>query len=200
MKKEQLQQQMEFILEVDKLKQIGRQTYLHDASRKENDAEHSWHLAMMTLILSEYANEEVDKFRVMAMVLVHDLVEIDAGDTYAYDAAANETKPDRELKAAERIFNILPKQQAEFIRELWDEFEQNVTPEARFAHALDNLQPLMLNDATNGKAWREHQVKRSQVEKRNEKTKLGSVDLWNYVNELIQQNVDKGNLIDDGNE
>ena len=142
---ERLQQQMEFIAEVDKLKKIGRQSYLTDSSRKENDAEHSWHLAMMAIFLSEYAKEEVDVLHVISMVLIHDLVEIDAGDTYAYDTEGNKSKRAREEKAAERIFNILPEDQAKKVRDLWEEFEANETPEANFANALDRVQPIMLN-------------------------------------------------------
>ena len=189
-----LDKQMKFILEADKLKQIGRQTYLHDKSRKENDAEHSWHLALMALLLGEYANEKVDNLHVMAMVLIHDLVEIDAGDTYAYDEAAHKTKREREIKAAERIFSILPQEQAEYVRGLWDEFEEGETMEAKFAHALDNVQPLMLNHASDGLSWRERGIKREQVEKRNRMTKEGSTKLWNYVEEILDENVNKGNL------
>ncbi len=193
---DRLKKQMEFILEVDKLKKIGRQTYISDASRKENDAEHSWHLALMAVLLSEHANEAVDVLKVITMVLIHDLVEIDAGDTYAYDEAANLSKRQREEAAADRIFNILPKDQAVKIRDLWEEFEACETPEAKFARALDNVQPVMLNNATGGRAWREHQVKLSQVQKRNEKTKIGSNSLWEQVNQLFLDNVKKGNLKD----
>lgn len=193
---DRLKKQMEFILEVDKLKKIGRQTYISDASRKENDSEHSWHLALMAVLLSEYANSTVDVLKVITMVLIHDIVEIDAGDTYAYDKVANETKRQREEAAADRIFNILPKEQAENMRTLWEEFEACETPEAKFARALDNVQPVILNDATDGKAWREHQVELNQVKKRNEKTKAGSEDLWEYVNYLFNVNVKKGNIID----
>lgn len=197
MKKEistRLEKQMAFILEADKLKQIGRQTYLHDGLRKENDAEHSWHLALMALLLGEYANDNIDILRVMAMVLIHDLVEIDAGDTYAYDREAHKTKRERELKGAERIFSILPQDQAKYVRELWDEFEEGETMEAKFAHSLDNVQPLMLNDASDGLSWRERGIKREQVEQRNQTTKLGSEQLWNYVEKILDENVNKGNL------
>lgn len=195
---ERLEQQLAFIKEIDGLKKIGRQTYLKDASRKENDAEHSWHLAVMALLLSEYSNEPVDVLRVMSMVLIHDVVELDAGDTYAYDDAGNATKRERELAAAERIFRILPKDQAEHLRGLWDEFEAAQTPEAKFAHTLDNLQPMMLNDATGGKAWREHQVKLSQVMRRQEKTGEGSEAIWAYAKKhLIDKNVELGAIIKD---
>ena len=137
--KRRIDKQMEFLLEVDKLKMISRQTYLSNAKRKENDAEHSWHLAMMCLLLSEYANEEVDVLHVMSMVLIHDIIEIDAGDTYAYDEEANSTKVERELAAAERLFHLLPDDQAERMRGLWDEFEECKTPEAKFANTLDKV-------------------------------------------------------------
>lgn len=191
---ERLQKQMDFILEIDKLKKITRQSYISDASRFENDTEHSWHLAMMCMLLSEYANEDVDAFHVMKMVLIHDIIEIDAGDTYAYDEKANASKREREEKAADRLFNILPQDQAGEVRDLWEEFEKNETPEALFAHTLDNLQPLMLNDATDGKAWRNHKVEKAQIMKRNEKTALGAKELWNYAETLIDKNVKKGNI------
>ena len=188
---------MEFILEVDKLKKIGRQTYLSDASRKENDAEHSWHLALMAVLLGEYANEKIDILKFITMVLIHDVVEIDAGDTYAYDEGAKTTQRAREEAAADRIFNILPKDQAEYMRELWEEFEERKTPEAQFARTLDNTQPVMLNDATDGLAWREHEVKLSQFMGRNKDTHKGSEDIWKYMEQLFKDNVSKGNLIED---
>ena len=174
---ERLEKQMEFILEVDKVKKIVRQTYLSDASRKENDAEHSWHLALMAVLLKEYSNEEVDLAKVIPMVLIHDLVEIDAGDTYAYDEAGAETKRERETKAADRIFGLLPGDQGTWFRELWEEFEAYETAEAKFAHVLDNAQPLLLNDASNGRSWAEHGVHKSQIYKRNEHTSEGSREI-----------------------
>lgn len=193
-----IEQQLDFMREIDGMKQIGRQTYLRDASRKENDAEHSWHLAMMALIMSEHANESIDVLRVISMVLVHDLVELDAGDTYAYDDAGNATKRQREVAAADRIFHILPEDQAVFVRDLWDEFEAAETPEAKFAHTLDNIQPMMLNDATDGKAWKEHEVKVSQILHRNEHTMDGSQEMWDYAKEhMIEKNVKRGVIIDD---
>ena len=191
---ERLKQQMEFVLEADKIKKIGRQTYLHDASRKENDAEHSWHLALMCILLNEYSNQEIDVLKTISMVLIHDMVEIDAGDTYAYDEAGNATKRERELKAADRIFNILPSDQAEKFRALWDEFEEGQTAEAKFALTLDKIQPLMLNDATDGRAWREHNVHCDSVYKRNSNTGAGSLKLWEYAKGLIDRNVEKKNL------
>lgn len=188
---DRMQKQIDFILEVDKEKRIGRQTYLTGTPRKENDAEHSWHLALMALLMQEYVNEPVDITRVVFMVLIHDLVEIDAGDTYAYDAAGNETKRARELAAAERIFNILPEDQAAYVRGLWDEFEESKTPEAKYANTLDKIQPLLLNDATGGIAWKEHDVAASQVFSRNARTHEGSEALWAYGKTLIERNKGK---------
>lgn len=189
---ERLQQQMEFIAEVDKLKKIGRQSYLTDSSRKENDAEHSWHLAMMAIFLCEYAKKDVDVLHVVSMVLIHDLVEIDAGDTYAYDTEGNKSKRAREEKAADRIFNILPDDQAKKLRDLWEEFEANETPEANFANALDRVQPIMLNHKSDGKAWAEHGVELSQILSRNVNVEKGAPKLWEYTMEnYIQPNVGK---------
>lgn len=194
---ERLKKQLDFLLEADKSKQVFRQTYLSDGSRKENDAEHSWHLALMCVLLGEYAGEPVDKLRTITMVLIHDIIEIDAGDTYAYDEAGNATKRERELRAAERIFSLLPEDQAAYVRALWEEFEEGETPEAKFAVALDKFQPLLLNDATDGRAWREHGIRVSQVLKRNERTAEGSARLWEYAAGLIEKNAELGNLEDD---
>ena len=194
---DRLDKQMKFILEVDKLKNVYRQTYISDASRKENDSEHSWHLAIMCLLLKEYANESIDLIKVITMVLIHDIVEIDAGDTYAYDFEAAETKKEKEFKAAERIFNILPKDQADDFRKIWDEFEEGETSEAKFANALDKVQPLMLNDSTRGISWRHHYIKKDQVLKRNKNTSDGSKQLWEYCMGLIDRNVEDGNLLTD---
>ncbi|MBE5940201.1 MAG: HD domain-containing protein [Lachnospiraceae bacterium] len=191
---ERLKKQMDFILEIDRLKKITRQTYISDASRFENDTEHSWHLAMMCMLLSEHAGGNVDMLKVMKMVLIHDIVEIDAGDTYAYDEAANATKRERELKAADRIFGLLPDDQGKELRTLWDEFEEWQTEEAKFAHTLDNIQPIMLNAATDGLAWRNHSVHKNQIMKRNERTAEGSEVLWEYGISLIEENIDKGNI------
>lgn len=191
---ERLQKQLDFILELDQLKYITRQSYVADGSRHENDAEHSWHLALMAMLLSEYANEPVDVLHVVKMVLIHDAVEIDAGDTYAYDDVGNATKREREESAADRIFNILPEDQAKEMRDIWEEFEANETPEARFANALDRIQPIMLNDITGGRAWREHKVASTQVIKRNQNTHLGSEQLWGYAKALVEKNRNLGNL------
>lgn len=195
MKKERLKQQFEFIREIDKEKFIGRQTYLSDGIRKENDAEHAWHMALMTILLSEYANEEIDVLKTVTMLLIHDLVEIDAGDTYAYDEEGKKTKEEREQKAAKRIYGLLPKDQQQKLRQLWDEFEEWKSPEACFAHAMDCIQPLMLNAATDGKSWEEHGVRLNQVLQRNGSTAKGSEELWKYAYEnFIAPNVEKGRL------
>ncbi|SCP96022.1 HD domain-containing protein [Anaerobium acetethylicum] len=192
---ERLKNQMEFILEVDKLKKITRQSYITDGSRKENDTEHSWHLALMCLLLSEYSNEDIDVLKVMSMVLIHDIVEIDAGDTYAYDDAGNETKRERELKAAERIFGILPEDQRCSMMDLWEEFETGETREAKFAAVLDRVQPILLNHTTGGRAWREHEVREEQILKRNERTSEGSEKLWEFCRGMISENVARGSII-----
>lgn len=195
---DRLEQQFQFIKEIDKEKMIGRQTYLSDAKRKENDAEHAWHMAIMTVLLSEYANEEIDVLKTITMLLIHDIVEIDAGDTYAYDEVGKQTQREREVKAAERIFGMLPEDQAKKFRDLWDEFEARETKEAKFARTMDNLQPMMLNDATDGKAWTEHGVHLSQILKRNERTAEGSETLWKYALEnFIEPNVKKGRIKED---
>ena len=195
---DRLNKQFAFFREIDKEKKIGRQTYLTGATRKENDAEHAWHMAVMTLLLSEYANEEIDVLRTISMLLIHDLVEIDAGDTYAYDETGKATQREREEKAADRIFSLLPEEQGRKLRDLWEEFEERKTPEAKFARTMDNIQPLMLNAATDGKAWEEHGVHLSQVLQRNEKTAEGSEVLWKYAYEtFIRPNVEKGRLKED---
>lgn len=191
------EKQMAFIMELDKIKKITRQTYLTDGSRKENDAEHSWHLALMAVLLKEYANEEVDLAKVIPMVLLHDLVEIDAGDTYAYDQAGLATQRARETKAADRIFGMLPEDQGTKFRNLWEEFEAYETAEAKFAHVLDNCQPLLLNDASGGKSWKEHTVHKSQIYKRNEHTAEGSREIWEYMQQLIDKHIQLGHVIDD---
>lgn len=194
---ERLKKQMEFAWEMDKEKGIGRQTYILNALRKENDAEHGWHLAIMTMLLSEYANEKIDIGRTIEMVVIHDVVEIDAGDTYAYDDAGNLTKAEREKKAADRIFGMLSPEQGQYFMDLWLEFEEASTPEAKFATAIDSVQPLMLNDASNGLAWREHEVAASKVRDRAlKKIKPGSEKLYEMVIEIIGENVQKGNLRD----
>lgn len=196
MSDERLEKQIEFCREIDKEKFIERQTYLTDGVRKENDAEHAWHMAIMTILLSEYSNEKIDVLKTVTMLLIHDIVEIDAGDTYAYDDNAKKTQKERETKAAERIFGILPQDQAEKLKALWEEFEQGETPEAKFAHTMDNFQPVMLNSATDGKAWKEHKVLLSQILERNTHTADGSTALWEYSRDnFIMPNVEKGKII-----
>ena len=198
MDKERLKKQFAFFKEIDKEKEIFRQTYLADASRKENDAEHAWHMAIMTVLLSEYANEEIDVLKTVTMLLIHDIVEIDAGDTYAYDPEGKKTQKERERKAADRIFHLLPDDQADKMYELWEEFEAQQTPEAKFARTMDNIQPMMLNDASNGLSWDEHQVKLSQILKRNERTADGSEQIWEYAKEeFLQKNIQAGHIIED---
>ena len=195
--KDRLQKQMDFIVEIDKVKKIMRQTYLADASRKENDAEHSWHLALMAVLLKEYSNEDVDLSKVIPMVLIHDLVEIDAGDTYAYSGEDPEETETRERKAALRIFGMLPEDQGQWLRSLWEEFEAYETPEAKFARTLDNCQPLLLNDASDGKSWKEHGVHKSQIYKRNQHTGEGSREIWEYMQKLIDRHIQLGHVTDD---
>lgn len=196
--KERLKKQLDFILEVDKVKNIFRQTYLADGNRKENDAEHSWHLALMAVLLKEYSNEEVDLSKVIPMVLAHDLVEIDAGDTYAYDEEGLNTQREREGRAADRIYALLPEDQRKKLRDIWEEFEAGETPEAKFAHTMDNLQPAMLNAVNNGVSWKEHGIAMSQIMKRNAHTAEGSQVLWDYAYEnFFKKNIDAGNIIDD---
>lgn len=196
-KQERLKRQMEFIIEADKVKNIFRQTYLADGKRKENDAEHSWHLALAAVLLKEHMEEEVDITKVMMMVLIHDLVEIDAGDTYAYDDEAAKSKREREEKAADRIFGILPEDQGQMFRNLWEEFEAYETPEAKFAHLLDNFQPLLLNDASDGKSWVEHGVHKSQICRRNRRIPETSADIWEAMSDIIDKHIEKGHVKED---
>jgi putative hydrolase of HD superfamily len=192
---DRFRQQIEFILEVDKLKNVLRKTILMDRSRRENSAEHSWHIALTVLILSEYVKDSaVDLFRVMKILLVHDLIEIDAGDTYCYDDQGRKDQARREKKAADRIFNLLPADQARSLRELWDEFEERKTPESKFANALDRLQPFLHNYCTEGQIWQENNIKSTQVKSRMHPVDDGSPVLWNYVRFLIDDGVKKGFL------
>ena len=187
--KSRLKKQIAFLIEVDKVKNIFRQTYLADGKRKENDAEHSWHLALAAVLLKEHMAEDVDLGRVMTMVLIHDLVEIDAGDTYAYDMEGAATKREREVKAAKRIFGILPEDQGIYFRELWDEFEEYETADAKYAHLLDNFQPLLLNDASEGKSWEEHGVHKSQVCRRNARIPETSEIVWEKMLEIMDKHI-----------
>lgn len=197
MDKERFQKQIDFILEADKEKNIFRQTHLSGHVRRENDAEHAWHMAIMIYLLKEYANEKIDIAKAMMMALIHDIVEIDAGDTYAYDTVGLETQKDREEKAAERIFGMLPEDQKTELKSLFEEFEAYETPEAKFARAMDNFQPLLLNDSNDGGDWKEHGVCRSQIMGRHKKTRLGSEEIGQYSEELIMENVKKGNIRDE---
>ena len=190
-----LEKQMEFCKEIDKEKLIGRQTYLTDGSRKENDAEHAWHAALMAVVFSEYANENIDVLKTVLMILIHDLVEIDSGDTYAYDEEGKKTQRQREERGADRIFGMLPEDQGKQFRALWEEFEEWKTPEARFAHVMDNLQPMMLNAATDGKSWTEHGIRLEQILNRNRHTSKGSEVLWEYAKEnFIQPHLEQGHI------
>ena len=197
MDKERLEKQVEFCREIDKEKRIMRQTYLTNFD-KENDAEHAWHMAIMALVLSEYSNEDIDLLKTVSMILIHDLVEIYAGDTYAYDEKAKETQSEREKAGADRVFGMLPTEQGERFRALWEEFEACETPEAKFARTMDNFQPVMLNHATGGKMWREKGIRLSQILKRNENTPLGSEALWEYSRDnFILPHVEKGEIVND---
>ncbi len=191
---ERLKQQLDFALEIDKEKNIFRQTHLSGHGRNENDAEHAWHMAIMAYILREYANEPVDIARVMLMCLIHDIVEIDAGDTYAYDAEGLKTQKARENAAKERIFSLLPDEQKQELMQLFDEFEEFTTPESQFAHAMDNLQPLILNNSNGGGDWKEHDVSAEQVYGRQRKTRLGSERLYEETDRILQENIRKGSL------
>ncbi len=198
MEQSRLEKQFAFCLEADKEKLIQRQTLLSNGEKKENDAEHAWHMSLMCILLSEYSNEPIDVLKTISMILIHDVVEIDAGDTYAYDDKAKLSQRDRELKAADRLFNILPDDQAKKLRTLWDEFEEGKTPEARFAHTMDNIQPAMLNNSTDGRVWKERGVRLSQILERNKNTPDGSEVLWDYsLNNFIRPNVEKGRIIED---
>jgi putative hydrolase of HD superfamily len=194
---ERLQKQLDFLLEIDKEKQIFRQTHILGYGRRENDAEHAWHMAVMAFVLAEYVDDPVDVLRVVQMVLIHDLVEIYAGDTYAYDEEAKATQKDRELAAADRIFGMLPEDQGRQMREVWEEFEAYETAEARFAHLLDNYQPLFLSDANGGQDWVSHGVTRSQILKRNERALDVSEAMGRVIRQVIDKNVEKGTIRDE---
>lgn len=193
-----LHQQLQFIVEIDKLKHVLRQTLLIDKSRRENDAEHSWHLAMMAMLLSEYAEAEVNLVRVLKMVLIHDLVEIDAGDTFCYDEQAIQTQADREKAAADRIFGLLPADQTAQLRSLWEEFEAKQSADARFATALDRLQPILHNYHTQGGTWKKAGVTIAKVRQRIAPIALGSPRLGEFAEALIQDALDQGFLAKEG--
>ena len=191
---ERLKKQLDFALEIDKEKNIFRQTHLSGHGRNENDAEHAWHMAIMAYLLREYSNEPVDITRVMLMCLIHDVVEIDAGDTYAYDEEGKKTQKAREEAAKERIYSLLPEDQKEELAAIFDDFEESKTPESKFAHAMDNLQPLMLNNSNDGGDWREHGVSAKQVYGRQSRTKEGSEKLYEVTDQIIKKHREKGNL------
>ncbi|NLF70203.1 MAG: HD domain-containing protein [Candidatus Anammoximicrobium sp.] len=190
-----LAKQVEFIVEIDKLKHVHRRTWLTDKSRRENDAEHSWHLGMMAILLLEHAQQpQLDLLRVLKMVLIHDLVEIDAGDTFAYDSVGALDKAERETAAADRLFGLLPPDQAAEFRALWEEFESRQTAEAKFAAALDRFQPMLHNYRTQGKAWQEHGITAEQVIARNRHMAEGSLAMWDYARQFVADAVAKGYL------
>jgi len=190
-----LAQQIRFIIEADKLKEIFRQTLVTQSRRRENDAEHSWHLTLLVIILAEHSNvQPLDVLRVLKMLIIHDLVEIDAGDTFAYDTARMADQHEREAKAAERIFGLLPTDQASELRALWDEFEARTTPESKFAAAVDRFQPMLLNCLTEGAAWKNHGVTSDRVIARNKHVAEGSTAIWEYASQMIADAVKCGHL------
>ena len=191
---ERLQKQIDFIVKIDEEKNILRQTHLSCHGRRENDAEHAWHMAIMAYLPQEYANQEVDIGRVMILCLIHDIVEIEAGDTYAYDEEAKKTQAERERKAAEHLFAMLPEDQCRMMHELFDEFEHGDTPEARFARAMDNFQPLLLNDANQGESWMEHDVARSSIDARQKKTADGSKQLYEVIESILDRHMELGHI------
>ena len=191
-----LERQIQFIIETDKLKEVVRQTLCTQSRRHENSAEHSWHFALMIIVLAEHANEPIDVLRVLKMVLIHDLVEIDAGDTYAYDVKNMADQHEREARAAERIFGLLPADQAAEFRAIWDEFEARETPEARFAAACDRFHPMLLNCLTGGETWKQHGVTHDKVVARNQHARDGSVALWRYAEQMLADAKTKGSFAD----
>lgn len=197
MQLERLLKQMDFIKEIDKIKYIERRTKLFNSNRRENDAEHSWHLAMMAIVLAEHSNEPVDILKVVKMVLIHDIVEIDSGDIFIYDTEMNHNNSEEERKASQRIFGMLPREQAEEFIALWEEFEANETAEAKFAKAVDRLEPLLQNSSNNGGTWQEYGVKHSQVIDKKIIINEGSETLWDYTTDLLDRCVEKGILSKD---
>ena len=191
---QRLQKQLEFCLKLDEAKNIPRQTHLSHHGRRENDAEHAWHMAVMAYVLRDYANEPVDVGKLLIMCLIHDIVEIEAGDTYAYDEAGKKTQAEREAAARDKLFGMLPADQAAELADLFDEFDEGKSPEARFANAMDNLQPLILNHSNDGKDWADHQVTYDQVFQRQSRTEAGSKVLFDYTQQVLDDHVKKGNL------
>lgn len=194
MQTDNLLKQVAFIKEIDKLKYIQRKTKLFNSDRNENDAEHSWHLAMMTIVLAEHSDKPIDVLKVLKMVLIHDIVEIDAGDTFIYDTQKNHTNTDEELIAAKRIFGLLPSEQAEEFIAIWQEFEEGLTDEAKFAKSMDRFEPLLQNTSNNGGTWAEFNVPYQKVYDKKKAIKEGSATIWNYAENLINESVEKGIL------
>lgn len=195
MQADNLIKQVSFIKEIDKLKYIQRKTKLFNSDRHENDAEHSWHLAMMTIVLAEHSDKPIDVLKVLKMVLIHDIVEIDAGDTFIYDTQKNHTNTEQELIAAKRIFGLLPAEQAEEFIAIWEEFEAGITDDAKFAKSMDRFEPLLQNASNNGGTWAEFNVPYQKVYDKKKAIKKGSTAIWNYAEELLDESVDKGILI-----
>ena len=194
MKTNHLIQQINFIKEIDKIKYIQRKTKLFNSDRRENDAEHSWHLAMMTIVLAEHSDVPIDVLKVLKMVLIHDIVEIDAGDTFIYDTKKNHTNTNEERNAANRIFGMLPKEQADELISIWEEFENGETHEAKFARSMDRFEPLLQNASNNGGTWAEFGVSYDKVYEKKKDIKEGSSSLWSYAENLINESVEKGIL------
>jgi putative hydrolases of HD superfamily len=194
MQSNSLSKQVSFIKEIDKIKYIQRKTKLFNSNRPENDAEHSWHLAMMTIVLAEHSDTPIDVLKVIKMVLIHDIVEIDAGDTFIYDTQKNHTNTDNERIAAQRIFGLLPKEQADELITIWEEFEEGETNEAKFAKSMDRFEPLLQNTSNNGGTWKEFDVDYEKVYEKKKVIKAGSTSLWNYAENLINESVNKGIL------
>lgn len=194
MKPEDLLKQIEFIKEIDKIKYIQRRTKLFNSDRNENDAEHSWHLALMAMVLSEYSDQKIDLLKVLKMVLIHDIVEIDAGDTFIYDQNKSHDNTEEELKSAKRIFGILPEKQAQEFIEIWMEFEEGLSNEAKFARSMDRLEPLLQNTSNNGGTWKEYGVKFQTVYDKKKVIKEGSSELWDYAEKLLKNSVENGIL------
>ena len=194
MQSDHLSKQISFIQEIDKIKYIQRKTKLFNSDRCENDAEHSWHLAIMTMVLAEHSDTPIDVLKVLKMVLIHDIVEIDAGDTFIYDTLKSHSNTDNERKAAIRIFGLLPKEQGDELIAIWEEFETGATNEAKFAKSMDRLEPLLQNASNNGGTWKEFDVDYNQVYEKKKVIKEGSTTLWNYAENLLLESVDKGIL------
>ena len=191
---DRMREQIEFALLMDKQKNIFRQNHLADNSRRENDAEHAWHMAVMAYLFREYANEDIDISKVILMCLIHDVVEIEAGDTYAYDEEAKKSQREREEIAKKHIFGMLPSDQGRELEALFDEFEVQETAEARFAKAMDNLQPVLLHVANGGDDWKEHEVTKEQIMRRQEKTRHGSEELFEVIKDIIDKHIAEGNI------